>query len=134
QVQVARTVLLELERLYNHLNDIGALCAGVGFAPGAMASAALKDRAQRLNARLGGHRFLFGTVAVGQSALALSAAEADRVRGELREIRADAAAAWRELEFTGSVQARLDGVGMLTREDALRLGAAGPAARAAGVR
>ena len=30
----ARTVLVELERLYNHLNDIGAACAGVGFALG----------------------------------------------------------------------------------------------------
>ncbi len=29
-----RTILLELERLYNHLNDIGAVCAGVGFAAG----------------------------------------------------------------------------------------------------
>jgi Ni,Fe-hydrogenase III large subunit len=31
-LQVARTVLLELERVYNHLHDIGAICAGVGFA------------------------------------------------------------------------------------------------------
>ena len=51
-----------------------------------------------------------------------------------RDLRADAAAAWRELEFAGSVQARLDGVGVLAREDALRLGAVGPAARAAGLR
>ncbi|HEU5320346.1 MAG TPA: TSUP family transporter, partial [Methylomirabilota bacterium] len=29
-----RTLLLELERLYNHLNDIGAVCAGVGLAAG----------------------------------------------------------------------------------------------------
>ena len=34
-------------------------------------------------------------------------------RGTLRELRADAAAAWRELEFAGSLQARLDGVGVL---------------------
>ena len=50
ELRRARTLLLELERLYNHLNDIGAICAGVGFAPGAMAFAALKERAQRLNA------------------------------------------------------------------------------------
>ena len=46
----ARTLLLELERLYNHLHDLSAICSGVGFAAGAMAFAALKERAQRVNA------------------------------------------------------------------------------------
>ena len=32
----ARTLLLELERLYNHVNDIGQICAGVGLAAGAV--------------------------------------------------------------------------------------------------
>lgn len=133
-LRVARTVALELERLYNHLHDIGAICAGVGFAPGSMAFAALKERAQRANALLAGHRFLFGAVAAGAGAFAASATDVDRAAGQLRELRTDAAAAWRELEFAGSLQARLGGVGRLTREDALRLGAVGPAARASGVR
>jgi Ni,Fe-hydrogenase III large subunit len=132
-LRAARTLALELERLYNHLHDIGALCAGVGFAPGTMAFAALKERAQRLNAELAGHRFLFGTVAVGRGALALDAAAAARARAELRELRIDAAAAWRSLTFATSLQARLDGVGVLEYADAERLGAVGPAARAAGI-
>jgi Ni,Fe-hydrogenase III large subunit len=131
-LRVARTLLLELERIYNHLHDIGALCAGVGFAPGTMAFAALKERAQRLNAQLTGHRFLFGTVAVGRGAFAVESPDA--ARGTLRELRIDAAAAWRDLEFSTSVQARLDGVGVLSRQDALLLGTVGPAARASGVR
>ncbi len=133
-LRASRTVLLELERLYNHLHDIGAICAGVGFAPGSMAFAALKDRAQEINRRAFGHRFLFGTVAVGGGAAHLDAAAADAALGSLRELRADSAAAWRDLEFTAPVQARLDGVGVLGAQDALRLGAVGPAARAAGVR
>ena len=68
ELRTARTVLLELERLYNHLHDISAICAGVGFAPGTMAFAALKDRAQQINMRAFGHRFLFGTVRVGGGA------------------------------------------------------------------
>jgi Ni,Fe-hydrogenase III large subunit len=132
-LRVARTLLLELERVYNHLHDIGALCAGVGFAPGTMAFATLKDRAQRINERIAGHRFLFRTVAVAAGALAIDADAADAARGALGELRADAAAAWRELEFAGSLQARLDGVGVLSRTAALRLGATGPAARATGV-
>lgn len=131
-LRVARTLALELERLYNHLHDIGALCAGTGFAPGTMAFAALKERAQRIIARVAGHRFLFGAVAVGTGALSLD--DPRETRAELRELRADAAAAWRELEFAASLQARLDDVGVLAREDALRLGTVGPAARASGVR
>jgi Ni,Fe-hydrogenase III large subunit len=133
-LRVARTLALELERLYNHLHDIGALCAGVGFAPGTMAFAVLKDRAQEINARLTGHRFLFGTVAIGAGALALEKGAVDAARGTLRELRADARAAWRELGFAGSLQARLGGVGVLDHDAALRLGATGPAARASGVR
>jgi Ni,Fe-hydrogenase III large subunit len=132
-LRVARTVLLELERLYNHLHDIGAICAGVGFAPGTMAFAALKDRAQQINLRAFGHRFLFGTVRVGGGAAGLDASRSDAALASLRELRSDTAAAWRELEFTGSLQARLDGIGVLAADDARRLGAVGPAARAAGI-
>ena len=132
-VRRARTVLLELERVYNHLHDIGAICAGVGFAAGQMAFGALQERAQRLNDRLTGHRFLFGTVSPGESGFALAGAELDHARGALRELRADAARAWRELEFTTPLQARVNGVGVLLADDARRLGAVGPAARAGGL-
>jgi Ni,Fe-hydrogenase III large subunit len=132
ELRVTRTVLLELERLYNHLHDIGAICAGVGYAPGAMAFAALKDRAQQTNLRAFGHRFLFDTVRVGGGGQ-FDATAAGAALGHLRELRVDSAAAWRELEFTSSLQARLGGIGVLGADDARRLGAVGPAARAAGI-
>ncbi len=127
-----RTLLLELERLYNHLNDIGQICAGVGLAPGAMAFAALKERAQRINHALTGHRFLFGTVAVGRSDLAATRAEARIARQRLRELAADARAAWRDLSLDPSLRDRARGTGILTGADAARLGVRGPAARASG--
>jgi Ni,Fe-hydrogenase III large subunit len=133
-LRAARTLLCELERLYNHLNDLSAICAGIGFAPGAMAFAALKERAQRLNASLTGHRFLFDTVAVGASPLQLDEQAVRLARAEVRALRADAAAGWREMLFAASVQDRLSGVGILTATDAAALGAVGPVARAAGVR
>jgi len=129
----ARTLLLELERVYNHLHDISAICAGVGFAAGTMAYATMKERAQRLNERLTSHRFLFHTVRVGASDQTLDAATVQRARSELRELRDEHASTWRQLQFTASLQARLGGVGILTRDDADRLGAVGPAARAAGI-
>jgi Ni,Fe-hydrogenase III large subunit len=129
----ARTVLLELERVYNHLYDIGQLCAGVGFPAGTMTFLSLKERAQRLNERLVGHRFLFGTVAIGESPFRLDAAASSIARRELREIEDAARRAWRETLFNGSVQDRLDGVGVVTHHWAAQLGAVGPAARASGI-
>ncbi len=129
----ARTVLLELERVWSHLNDIAAVCAGTGLAAGTHLFLALTERARRLNARLTGHRFLFGSIGVGGSALALDAAQAAAARDELDAIRGEAASGWRELVFNRSFQDRLPDVGVVRGRDARRLGATGPAARAAGV-
>ncbi|MHB8717401.1 MAG: hydrogenase large subunit [Candidatus Dormibacteria bacterium] len=128
-----RTILLELERVWNHLNDLSAMCAGVGFAAGAMAFAALKEEAQRLNHDAFGHRFLFGTVRVGGSGVILSAAAADAARACLTAIGARLRTAWRALIFNASVQDRFRGVGVLARHTALHGGAVGPVARASGI-
>ncbi len=61
----ARTIVLELERLYNHLGDAGNMCAGVAFALGIMTGAYLKEQVQRQNERLVGHRFLRGAISIG---------------------------------------------------------------------
>jgi Ni,Fe-hydrogenase III large subunit len=129
----ARTILLELERLWSHLNDIAAVCAGVGLAAGNNRFAALTERARRLNAALTGHRFLFGSVRVGGSDLALDRAQVGAAREEVDALRAESSSSWRELLFNASFQDRLPDIGVVSAADAERLGASGPAARAAGV-
>ena len=129
----ARTLLLELERLWNHLNDLAAVCAGVGLAAGNARFAGLTERARRLNATVTGHRFLFGSVRVGGSDLALGDDQMRVVRDEVDALRAESSSAWRELLFNASFQDRLPDVGLVTAPDAARLGAVGPAARAAGL-
>ena len=128
-----RTVLLELERAWSHLNDIAAVCAGAGLAAGNTFFAALTERARRLNEQVTGHRFLFDSVRVGGSALALDAGTVAAAREELASIAADSKSGWRELLFNGSFQDRLPDVGVVTPDDARMLGAVGPAARASGV-
>ncbi len=129
----ARTILLELERTWSHLNDVAAVCAGVGLAAGNTHFAALTDRARALNAALTGHRFLFGRVRVGASELALDANAVAHARDELAELRRAARSGWRELLFNSSFQDRLPDVGVVSAEDARTLGAVGPAARASGL-
>jgi Ni,Fe-hydrogenase III large subunit len=129
----ARTILLELERMWNHLNDIAAACAGVGLAAGNNSFAALTERARRLNAGLTGHRFLFGSIRVGGSDLTLDLDEVHAARDEIAAVRADSSRSWRELLFNASFQDRLPEIGVVRAPEAAQLGAVGPAARAAGI-
>jgi Ni,Fe-hydrogenase III large subunit len=133
QLARARTILLELERMWNHLNDISAVCAGVGLAAGYNRFAALAERARRLNAAVTGHRFLFGSVRVGGSDVTLEGEQVQLVRAEIDAVRVESSSAWRELLFNASFQDRLPDIGVVSAADAARLGAVGPAARAAGV-
>ncbi|HVA31017.1 MAG TPA: NADH-quinone oxidoreductase subunit C [Gaiellaceae bacterium] len=128
-----RTILLELERTWSHLNDVAAICAGVGLAAGNASFAALTERARALNGRVTGHRFLFDTIDVGGSALSIDAATVAQARAELAALRAAARTGWRELLFNASFEDRLPGVGVVTEGDGRALGAVGPAARASGI-
>ena len=97
-----RTLLLELERMWNHLNDI-AVCAGTGLAAGTARFAA--HRAQPPpQRRAHGSSFLAGSVLVGGSGLEASAAAAtDVAREEVAVIAAEATRSWRELLFNAFV-------------------------------
>ena len=128
-----RTILLELERLWSHLNDLAAVCSGVGLAAGNNHFAALTERARRLNARLTGHRFLFGQIHVGRSDVTLDRDSVRAVADEVLTLRTEARRGWRELRFNRSFQDRLPDIGVVDATAATRLGAVGPAARAAGI-
>jgi Ni,Fe-hydrogenase III large subunit len=133
EVARARTLLLELERLWNHLNDIAAVCAGVGLAAGNQRFAALCEEARRLNAELTGHRLLFDTVQVGGSRLAIDERQRRAACDVLARLSTATAVTWRELLFNTSFQDRLIDIGVLGRAEAGAWGAVGPAARAAGL-
>jgi Ni,Fe-hydrogenase III large subunit len=130
----SRTVLLELERTWNHLNDIAAVCAGTGLAAGNNYFAALTEQARRLNERLTGHRFLFGSVRIGGSDIALDRSTVRVARDALGALRRESELGWQSLLDNLSFQDRLHGVGVLTPGEARRLGTVGPALRAAGIR
>src|SRR5208337_4987334 len=60
-----RTLVLELERIYNHIGDIGNMCAGTALSVGYMKGAVIKERIMQLNERLTGSRYLRGVNVVG---------------------------------------------------------------------
>ncbi|MFN8523406.1 MAG: NADH-quinone oxidoreductase subunit C [Chloroflexota bacterium] len=128
-----RSILLELERLYNHAGDLGNMCAGTGFAVGAAQGAWLKEQLQRLNERVSGNRYLRGICRVGGLRRDLSR----EMLGDIRRTLADLAGQFERFvdlfESTESFQERMRRTGVVSREAATAMGAVGVAARAAGV-
>jgi Ni,Fe-hydrogenase III large subunit len=128
-----RAVALELERLANHVGDLGALAGDVGFQPTASACGAF--RAEYLNAlaELCGNRFGRGLVVPGgvRYDLAPEAAAALAARIERAWERTEASV---HVFFRAvSVRNRTDGTGVVPPELARQLGLVGPAGRASGL-
>lgn len=128
-----RTVLLECERLWNHLSDLAALPAGAGFAVAAMDGARLKERMLRLQSAAFGHRYLFGTIRPGGVMCDLAPEGASTLRRELGALRAGAARLAQRLHGHPGFMDRATGTGVLRRDVAAALGAVGPSARASGI-
>src|SRR5437899_765380 len=60
-----RVILLELERLYNHVADFGAIANDTGFAVAQSHTLRIRESLLRLNGRLTGHRLLRGALVPG---------------------------------------------------------------------
>jgi Ni,Fe-hydrogenase III large subunit/Ni,Fe-hydrogenase III component G len=126
-----RVILLEMERLYNHIADFGAICNDTGFAAAHSHCFRIRERLLRLNKRLTGNRLLRDGIILGgvgrdfPSDLNL-AAELDSVIADFNEIV--------EISLNNTMLTdRLDGAGYLTTKTATDHGALGYVARASGI-
>ena len=132
---IIRTILLELERLYNHIGDIGAMLLDVGYAVGAAAAFQLKEDLLQLNEILTGSRLLHGMVKIGGVTRYVedSAEKRSSIRETLHQVerRFDALIDW--TLSTSSVLDRLETTGILMEKDARQIGVVGIAARASGI-
>jgi Ni,Fe-hydrogenase III large subunit/Ni,Fe-hydrogenase III component G len=128
-VQRTRAVALELERLYNHAAAIAALCQSCGLSVGQSAAEIALEQLLRLNAAVFGHRYLFGVMDVGG---VRCAPDASALRSGLPAAYGELCRAADALLSTNSFMDRLEATGIITEEQARRLGLVGPVARAAG--
>jgi len=128
-----RGVGLELERVANHVGDLGALANDVGFLPTASYCGALRADFLNALAEICGNRFGRSLVVPGGVKHDLGAEEAGALAARVR-------ASWQKVKGAASllfespsVRARFEGTGVVSRAVALELGLVGPAARASGV-
>jgi Ni,Fe-hydrogenase III large subunit/Ni,Fe-hydrogenase III component G len=129
EVHRLRALLVELERLYNHVADLGALANDTGFALANAHAQRIRERLLRINAAVAGHRLLRGAVRPGGVAL--------RTLPDVTELRSIAADVAEVAELTlrnSLVYDRFAGTAVLHQEDAHALGCLGYVARASGIR
>lgn len=128
-----RTIMLELERLYNHLGDIGNICAGTGFPFGTSQGARLKERIMQLNEHIAGNRYLRGINIPGGVMLDLNLGISMRIRETLKGVIKEFHELKEILMNSASFIERLTGTGVLSPEIATRLNVVGPGGRASGI-
>jgi Ni,Fe-hydrogenase III large subunit/Ni,Fe-hydrogenase III component G len=133
RARALRVVLLELERLYNHTADIGALATDVAFVVAASRGQALREGLVRLQDRLFGTRLLRGAVALGGVRRDLPPDGCEILRKSLRAFEQEFDGLITLLIDAGTFTDRVDGTGILTHQAARDLGVVGIAARASGV-
>jgi Ni,Fe-hydrogenase III large subunit/Ni,Fe-hydrogenase III component G len=133
RARLIRSIALELERLYNHVGDIGNVCAGAAFHYGTATGMRLKERLQQMNERLAGNRFLRGLVVPGGVRLDLPADLLGVLTATLADTLAGLDDLMERIEANPSVVDRLDDTGVLQHQAALDLAVAGVTARASGV-
>ena len=130
RAQSIRGIALELERLANHVGDLGALAGDVAYQPAAAFFGRLRGECLNMLMTISGNRYGRGLIRLGGVTFDLPSAMASELEGRVRvleqQIRPVA-----ELFFgTPSVQARLEGVGVVSHDGCVTHGFVGPVARA----
>lgn len=127
-----RGLFLELERIANHLGDIGALGNDAGFAFGLTQFSRIKEELLRAVAQAFGQRYLLDAVVPGGTRADIAAETAQGLMARIAAVRSEAAELRVIYEDHAGVRDRFTGAGILAPSLAIRLGVLGLAGRASG--
>ena len=131
RAQAIRGIALELERLANHVGDLGAIAGDIAYQPAAAWFGRMRGECLNLLMRLSGNRYGRGLLRPGGTLFDIDPDLAGLMLERLHRLRTELEPVADLMLESPSVQARLEGVGTLSREACVNLGVVGPPARAA---
>ena len=127
-----RALCLELERLANHLGDLGALGNDAGFAFGLTQFSRLKELLLRRQQRALGARYLMDAVVPGGMSCDLDSPGAEELYACVGELAREAVRLHTIYDEHDGLRDRFSGAGVVTPDLAAQLGLTGLAGRASG--
>jgi len=130
---IVRTIALELERLANHIGDLGALSGDVAFNPPAAYFGRLRGEFLNLLQVLCGNRFGKGLVRPGGIAHLMGEEQVRLIREKLAEVTPEIEHVCDLLFSAHTVLARFERTGSVSTEMATDLGLVGYAGRSCGL-
>jgi Ni,Fe-hydrogenase III large subunit len=132
RAQALRGVMAELERIANHLGDIGAICNDAAFALLHAHTGILRERVLAASDRAFGHRLMMDRIAPGGVACDLDGEGARAILTTLDAIAPRFAEIVEEYDETPSLQDRTCATGIVAPALAAAWGAGGHVGRASG--
>ena len=131
--KIIRTIGLELERIANHVGDLGALSGDVAFLPPANYCGRMRGDFLNMSLLMCGNRFGKGLVRPGGVRFHMTDDNRRDLITRIAELKPQVKHTIDLLFSTSSVRSRFEGCGAVSRSDAERLGLVGPAGRACGI-
>ncbi|HKT34748.1 MAG TPA: NADH-quinone oxidoreductase subunit C [Nitrospira sp.] len=128
-----RSLFLELERLHNHLGDVGAICNDTAYTLAHAHCSRMKEQVMQLNDQLTGSRFLRGALIIGGVSNDVSAIQRSELVDVLEAIEKDFAELESIIFANASLTDRLETTGVLTERTAWDHGVLGVVGRASGM-
>lgn len=134
RAEFSRAILLELERIYSHLADLGGMPTDVGFYLSASRFAVLREDMMRLNQQVSGSRFLRGMCAVGGLSSDLDKSKLSTIMHTLEEFTKGLNNVERMTLKSSTYLDRIFSTGTVPIRAAKDLALIGPVARACGIK
>ncbi len=131
--EIIRTIGLELERLANHIGDLGALSGDVAFLAPANYFGRIRGDFLNMTLLICGNRLGKGLVRPGGVRFSIDSEISRMLMERINELEPQVRHVLDLLLLTPSVLSRFESCGVVKTEDAEKLGLVGPAGRASGL-